>query len=203
MGPLSHLEACLSRSTPTAIGEFFHCWTPDAIILLGRTSRILYYIVQWVVRRRWSVESFLSQWFISPSSFRVLLRDHRGFITGTQSLNFFHGIRDYAEPLDIFVRLDGVRSMGQYISENGYHFLPNPSAENIAFDEAVTRRVLQTSPSAGIFDSYESFVFASIYSCGLGDIQLRAIHIHVPRCDPARHVLGYQSSTSQFTLDPN
>jgi hypothetical protein len=113
----------------------------DVILRLAQLNYRLRTIVQNFQLLHWDYNAFLAQWFHDPISFRTRMGECDAIISGWYVLQFLgHSMlvgERHDVDLEIVLRLDGVRKMGQELQTQGFDYVHWNRASSTLFDMQV------------------------------------------------------------------
>lgn len=119
----SRLEVFLVRGTrhaPGFISSFFDRLSPDGLLMLGKTARLLRCLVQCYSSSVWNIEQTLGLWFPRVDLLRKVLDACGAIVGGRAVFDFFDRRRNGASTLRVFTQMSGVLRIGNFLLEAGY-----------------------------------------------------------------------------------
>ncbi|KAJ2932523.1 hypothetical protein H1R20_g4519, partial [Candolleomyces eurysporus] len=133
--PVSMFERHLLTLSDHNRHRLFDYLPPQCLCLLSRTSTLVFHLVKFYERHAWSLPSFLQPWFPYPRPFLRLLNATCAVISGSQAFNFMdRRAPDIKSDLDIFVHVDAVNAIGDFLLMHGYWCKPRPKEDEVYFD---------------------------------------------------------------------
>lgn len=120
----SSLEVTLLRGTRHGqkfTSTVLDCIPPNALLILGRTSRLLRGLVQAYAATAWNTEATLAIWFPRVDLAKEAIDDCGAVLGGQAMFNFFNRNGNQNSTLRVFLQIGGALRMGKFLSDAGYN----------------------------------------------------------------------------------
>ncbi|KAJ7490408.1 hypothetical protein B0H11DRAFT_1912374 [Mycena galericulata] len=198
MSPLSPLENLLLTSPDSLLVHALGFWDAPDVLKSAVLSSVMHGVVQHYKCLVWDIDKHFDSWFRQPKKFRPMLQVCGAVVSGSQILQFLDRTSYPDSDLDIFLRIGGVKKMGNWLTAQGYRL-----ASNTANYTTLGRQILRSSyqlmtlptnsppktPIRGVYN-YRRFIGS------WNDLRIQKIQLVCVDMDPIHHILFDFHSTA-------
>lgn len=117
---VSNFESFLIRLQPPHLIYLVSFWDIKSVIRATTASLIVKGAMDFYSRTVWDIDIFFKKWFIRPLIFRLVMRECRAFVSGSQAVQFFGRTRYEGSDLDIYCRGSSASAMIDWLILQGY-----------------------------------------------------------------------------------
>lgn len=173
----------------------FNACSATSLVRLLRTCQALRLSVKDYISRAFNINILLARYFTDPMEFCRLQPCTGTLISGSTALQFFDRSYYPGSDLDLYVPLAWRKSVGRYLLDQGYMFVPNRTPKSIFASAVKEKRLLTNKGVYGNFKGITAVFTFRKHSTHGEELQVQVI---VAVRSPMEVILRFHSSMSDI-----
>ncbi|PPQ98377.1 hypothetical protein CVT26_013837 [Gymnopilus dilepis] len=187
---VSYFESALLRLTKDAVFGLFHEFDLLSLFAVSRTSRLAHGVYTVYKQTVWNPDNHYRRWFHDVASFKELLQQTGGVVSGSFALQFFGRVHYPSSDMDIFLRAAGADDLCNWLREEGYYtdistdeYAELGGSGSSHFARAVMNKSTFHDPLLGVYAFQKTRT-----SVGGREEELR-VQVIIVDADPVQHII--------------